>query len=229
MGIAITWVQLQQINQREVEMKKLMKHTETIVKRNLVNFLTLTFMLVLLVPSAYASHSPNELRVSPNNMIAQDKTNKTEPFLISPVKDIPGGSGGGTKRWPGIYRMFGEDETNETEPFLISPSEGDGKPGGSGGGKGGSFWIYRIFGEDETNETEPFMISPRIRKPGSSGGEGKFWPGIYRIFGSNDTNDHLMAGKTPRPGKFSPTDRGSGKSIPVLPTPPALPTPPSSG
>jgi hypothetical protein len=202
MGIAVTWVQLQQINQREVEMKKLMKHTETIVKRNLVNFLTLTFMLVLLVPSAYASHSPNELRVSPNNMIAQDKTNKTEPFMISPGKNTPGGSGGDTKRWPGIYRMFGEDETNETEPFMISPRRR--KRGGTGG-DANDFWIYRIFGEDETNVLQDQVVAVKTNKPG---GAGPFMPKSNRWLGSNDTNDHLMAGKTPRPsGSGKPGDR----------------------
>ena len=160
-------------------MKKLMKHTETSVKRHLIHFLTLTVMLALLVPSAYASHSLNELRVSPNNMIAQNKTNKTEPFLISPVKDKPGDSGGDEKRWPGIYQ---------------------------------------IFGQDETNVLQDQVVAVKTNKPG---GAGPLMPESYRWLGSNDTNDHLMAGKRPPPGKFSPTDEGSGKpSYPTLPISP---------
>jgi len=103
MGIAITWMQLQQINQREVEMKTLKKHTETSVKRHLIHFLTLTVMLVLLIPSAYASNStknlrvspkklrvsPIKLRVSPKNLRAKDNTNETEQFLISPIMISP--------------------------------------------------------------------------------------------------------------------------------------------
>jgi len=196
-------------------MKKLMKHTETSVKRHLIHFLTLTVMLALLVPSAYASHSLNELRVSPNNMIAQNKTNKTEPVLISPVRDKPGDSGGDEKRWPGIYWIFGQDETNETEPFLISPVKD--KPGESGGDKN-DFWIYRMFGQDETNVLQDQVVAVKTNKPG---GAGPLMPESYRWLGSNDTNDHLMAGKRPPPGKFSPTDEGSGKpSYPTLPISP---------
>ena len=155
-------------------MKKLMKHTETTVKRHLVNFLTLTFMLALLVPSASASHSPNELRVSPNNMIAQDKTNKTEPFLISPVRDKPGGSGGDKNDfW--IYRMFG---SNDTKDHLMAMRTN--KPGGAGPFMPKS---NRWLGSNETNETEPVLISPVRDKPGGSGGDSKRWPGIYQIFG----------------------------------------------
>ena len=73
--------------------------------------------------------------------LGNNDTNKTEPFLISPTGtgDKPGDSGGGSKYWPWVYRLFGSNDTND---YLIA-----GEPTKSGGGSGTrGLKIYRLFG-----------------------------------------------------------------------------------
>ena len=189
-------------------MKRLMKHTETLVKRCLVPFLTLTLMLTMLVLPAVASHSPRELGVR-DEMLAGET-------------NLPGDSG--TCIQSEVYKLFGDKEMEGEDGILISPTGTGDKPGDSGGGsKGGSFWIYRLFGANDVNETRDEMlagltdlqgdsgkpiqsevynlyeaqkmegadgvlISPVIKKPPDSIiKDNGFW--IYRLFGANDVMD----------------------------------------
>ena len=127
-------------------MQTLLKHTQTILKRNLVNLLSLIFTLALLVASAWSTpiQAPDSSSFDRfRGYLNTDDANVAEPILICPVREKPGDSGGDPK-FSRSKTWLSYNVTNASQVRSIAgktpPPSSSGKPGDKIGS------ISRVYG-----------------------------------------------------------------------------------